>query len=378
MNNQTVNYDTIVIGGGQAGLTTGYYLKQHQQNFVILDASDRIGDSWRARWDSLRVFTPARFNALPGMPFPAPPHSFPTKDETADYLEQYAAHFDLPVQSGVWVERLSKQDGRFVAQAGDRRFEAENVIVAMSTYQIPHVPSFAQELDPGIVQLHSSEYRNPSQLKDGRVLVVGAGNSGSEIAMEVARDHPTWMSGRHVGHVPFRPSSFFGRHVGVPFVMRILFHRVMSLGSPIGRRMRPKLLTRAGPLVRVKPRDLDAMGVERLPRTAGVHDGRPVVGEDHELDVENVIWCTGFRPSFSWIDLPIFGGEQNPREPRHRAGIVPEEPGLYFVGLFFLYALSSSLFCGVARDAERVVEHLAARTASDAIEGRTRSAYGVA
>jgi putative flavoprotein involved in K+ transport len=360
--NETKRIETIVIGGGQAGLATGYYLQEQGRDFVILDASERIGHAWRNRWDSLRLFTPARYCRLPGMPFPAPDHTFPTKDETADYLEAYAAHFELPVQLGGRVDSLAREGEQFLVTAGERCFVADNVVVAMSTYQVPWVPPFAQELDSNIVQMHSSEYRNPSQLQDGGVLIVGAGNSGAENTLEVAREHPTWVSGRDVGHIPFRIETAAARHLFVPLVLRIIFHRVLSLGTPIGRKMRPKLLSQGGPLVRVKPQDLTAAGIERLPKTVGVRDGLPVVEGGRVLDVANVIWCTGFRPNFSWIGLPIFGDEERPKEPRHDRGIVPDVPGLYFVGLFFLYALSSSLLTGVGRDAKRIVEHIATRT----------------
>ena len=350
-------YDTVVVGGGQAGLATGYYLQQHDQDFVILDASDRVGDAWRARWDSLRVFTPARYSSLPGMDYPGSPYAFPTKDEVADYLETYARRFDLPVELGVRVDRLERRGDGFHVTAGDRRIEADNVVVAMASYQIPKVPDFAAELSDDIVQLHTSDYRNPAQLRDGGVLVVGAGNSGAEIALDVAPEHETWLSGRDVGHVPFHIDSWIGRHLGVPFVMRVLFHRILTTGTPIGRRIRPKVLSRGGPLVRTKPSELAAAGVERVPRTTGVRDGRPIVGDD-VFDVENVVWCTGFRPDFSWIDLPVFDGEEQPKEPVHVRGVVPDEPGLYFVGLFFLYAMTSGLFTGVGRDAEYVVDHL--------------------
>jgi putative flavoprotein involved in K+ transport len=350
-------YDTIVIGGGQAGLATGYYLKQQGRDFVILDANERTGDAWRKRWDSLRLFTPARFDGLPGMPYPASAYTFPTKDAMADYLEAYAAHFKLPVRTGARVDRLSKADGRFVIAAGDLRFEAENVVVAMSNWQKPRVPPFARELDPAIVQLHSSEYRNPSQLRDGGVLIVGAGNSGAEIALEVAHGHLTWLSGRDTGHLPFHVGGFAYRLFLARLVGRILFHHVLTLKTPIGRKARPKLLSHGQPLIRVKPKDLAEAGIQRVPRTTGVRNGRPVVDGSQILDVANVIWCTGFHPGFSWIDLPIFG-EQG---LQHERGVVPSEPGLYFVGLTFLFAVSSSMIHGVGRDAEFVVKAIQTR-----------------
>ena len=362
----TERYDTVVIGGGQAGLVTGYYLREHDRDFVILDAGDRVGDPWRARWDSLRVFTPARYTGLPGMAFPDSPYAFPSKDAVADYLETYAEHFDLPVELGVRVTGLERRGEGYIVTAGHRRYAADNVVVAMASYQMPTIPEFAAELADDVVQLHASEYRNPDRLRDGGVLVVGAGNSGAEISLDVAPEHETWLSGRDVGHVPFEIDSWFGRHFGVPFVMRVLYHRVLTTGTPIGRRMRPKLLSQGGPVVRTRPHDLTAAGVKRVPRTTGVRDGRPVVGDDTVLDVSNVVWCTGFRPDFSWIDVPIFDGQSNLKEPVHERGVVPDAPGLYFVGLFFLYALTSSLFTGVGRDAKYVVDHLTSR-------GRPRS-----
>ena len=351
--------ETVVVGGGQAGLSVGYHLTQRGLPFVILDAQERIGDAWRKRWDSLRLFTPARYNGLPGMPFPAPARSFPSKDEVGDYLEAYADRFELPVRTGVRVDRLSKQGDRFSVTAGHQRFEAKNVVVAMSSYQRPHVPPFAHELNPSIVQMHSSEYRNPSQLQEGGVLLVGANNSGCEIAIDVSPGHTTWMSGRHPGHVPFRIERVFGRYLGISLVIGLLFYHVLSVGTPIGRKVRPKLLHEAGIVVRVKPSDIAAAGVECVPRTVGARDGLPVLENQGVLDVTNVIWCTGFRPDFSWIELPVFGDEEEPVDPSHHRGIVASEPGLYFVGLFFLYAASSSLLRGVGRDAERVVKTIA-------------------
>jgi len=351
--------ETIVIGGGQAGLSVGYHLARRGLHFSILEANARIGDSWRNRWDSLRLFTPARFDGLAGMPFPAAAHLFPTKDEMAAYLESYAAHFKLPVQTGTRVRRLSRQRDMFVIDAGDRVFEAKHVVVAMADFQHPRVPSFASELDPAITQLHSSEYRNPSQLRPGGVLVAGAGNSGAEIAIEVVRSYPTWMAGRDVGHVPFRIEGSLGRSILVPFLFRVVFHRVLTVRTPIGRRVRPKALARGGPLIRVKPGELATAGVRRVPRMIGVRNGLPLLDGGETLDVANVIWCTGFEHGFSWIDLPIITPSG---APLHEAGVVARAPGLYFVGLHFLYAFSSTMIHGVGRDAKRIAATIAARS----------------
>ena len=358
MNNQTQNYETIVIGGGQVGLVTGYFLKQQRRDFVILDANQQIGDSWRNRWDSLRLFTPARYDGLAGMPFPAPPDHFPTKDEMADYLEKYAAHFNLPVRTGIRVDRLTREGDRFVVQAGDLRYKAENVVVAMASFQEHHVPAFAHDLDPGIRQIHAANYRNPSQLQEGGVLIVGAGNSGAEIALEVAPEHQTWMSGRDTGHIPFRIESTAARLVLIRLVLRGLFHRLLTIDTPIGQKVRPRLISKGNMLVRTKPKDLAAAGVERVPRTTGVRNGLPLLEDGRTIDVANVIWCTGYHPGFSWIDLPIKGE----KEPFHKRGVVPSQPGLYFVGLNFLYAASSTMIHGISRDAEYIVRQIVAHS----------------
>jgi putative flavoprotein involved in K+ transport len=350
--------ETVIIGGGQAGLSVGHHLARRGRPFLILDAGQRVGDAWRNRWDSLRLFTPAGYDALAGMAFPAPAHSFPTKDQVADYLEAYATQFQLPVRSGVRVDRLWRDDGRFLVAAGDRSWEADNVVVAMSSFQVPRVPAFAPELDPGVIQLHAGNYRNPSQLQDGGVLVVGAGNSGAEIALEVASRHPTWLAGKESGHVRFRIESAAARRVLLPLMFRIVGHRVLTVNTPIGRRMRPRLLAHGAPLVRVKPKDLAAARIQRVPRVVGVRDRHPLLADQQILEVANVIWCTGFGPDFSWIDLPVFG--DNEHEPTHHRGVVATQPGLYFVGLSFLYAMSSGFLPGVDRDAEHIVQAILA------------------
>lgn len=355
---QREHFDVIVIGAGQAGLSVGYYLAKRGMNFLILDANARIGDSWRKRWDSLRLFTPARFDSLDGMPFPAHPNHFPTKDEMGDYLEKYAARFDLPVRTGVKVERLRREGSRYVLDAGGVELEADHVVVAMANFQGRRVPAFARELDPQIVQLHSIEYQNPAQLRPGATLIVGGGNSGSEIAKELSKTHRTFMSGRNVGQIPFRIGGFWGRVLLARLLLRVVFHRLMTAKSAIGRKLRVKMLTQGGPLIRVKLAELAAAGVERVARVAGVENGRPVLEDGRVLEVENVVWCTGYDSGLSWIDLPIWGEYG---EPRHEDGVVTDEPGLYFVGRIFVHAASSVMVHGVGRDAARIAEAIAAR-----------------
>jgi putative flavoprotein involved in K+ transport len=361
----TERFDTVVIGGGQAGLAMGYHLARRGRRFVILEANRRIGDSWRQRWDSLRLFSPARHDGLPGWRFPSPSFYFPTRDEMADYLEAYAARLQLPVRTGVRVERVSRVGGRYLVTAGERRFEADNVVVASGAYQHPKVPEFARRLDPRIAQLHSRQYRRPSQLQEGGVLVVGAGNSGVEIALEAARNgHPTWMSGRHPGNVPFRIEGTPARLFLERLVLRVLFHRVLTVDTPLGRKVRPRVVSRGGPLIRVRPRDIAAAGIERVPRVAGIRDGLPELEGGRVLEVANVVWCTGFDHDWSWIDLPGMDGH----EPVQCRGVVEGSPGLYLVGMHFLYAMSSSMIHGVGRDAEFIARHIATRPAAGAGE----------
>jgi putative flavoprotein involved in K+ transport len=353
----STSVQTVVIGGGQAGLAVGHYLAKRGLPFLILDANQNIGDAWRQRWDSLRLFTPARYAGLPGLRFPGRGDSFPTKDQVADYLGEYARRFQLPVRNGIRVDRLWRENGRFTLSAGAHRFEADNVVVAMANYQAPRLPDFARDLRPDIVQLHAQDYRRPSQLQAGGVLIVGLGNSGADIAIEVAQSHPTLISGKESGHIPWRIESFLARNVLIRLV-RFVGHHVLSLKTPIGKKLRPKMLHRAAPLIRVKPPDLIDTGIEFVQKVAGTKDGLPLLADGQIREVQNVIWCTGYQRGFPWIDLPIF---DNQGDAIHENGIVRDVPGLYFVGLHFLYSMTSATLTGVGRDALRVVNALAAR-----------------
>ena len=351
-------FETIVIGAGQAGLAVGHHLARRERAFLILESNASIGDNWRKRYDSLRLYSPARYDGLPGWPMPLPPWTFPTKDEVADYLEAYAQRFELPVVTGVSVDDVRRDDDRYVVRAGAHRFEAANVVVASGTFQEPIVPEFAGELDPAVVQLHSADYRNPSQLQPGPVLVVGCSHSGSDIALELASEHRTVLCGRVRGEVPFDIEGRVARRV-LPLLWFAANH-VLTMRTPLGRRMRTEVRAHGGPLLRVKRTHLDAAGVERTEaRVAGVSDGRPLLDDGRVLDVANVVWCTGFAKDMSWLDVPVAGADGWPEQER---GVVESCPGLYFVGLPFLYAFGSMLVGGVGRDAERVAEHIAARS----------------
>jgi putative flavoprotein involved in K+ transport len=350
-------FDTVVIGAGQAGLSAGYHLRKAERSFVILDGSARIGDVWRTRYDSLRLFTPAWAVKLPGWSYPARRGDAPQKDEMADYLEAYAARFALPVRTGVWVDGVRRDGDAFVVSAGETAFRAANVIVASGAHGEARLPAIASELDPGIVQLHSTAYRNPSQLREGGVLVVGAGNSGADIALEASAAHPTWLSGPIRGHIPFDIDTGFARVVGFR-IIRFLGLHVLTIRTPIGRKVMRKAATQGDPLVRVKPKWLEKAGVQRVGKTVEVRDGLPVVEDGTALDVTSVVWATGYRHDLSWIDLPIFGEDG---KPTHERGVVAAEPGLYFVGLPFQYSFASEAIPGVGRDAGFVVRHLVRR-----------------
>lgn len=352
-------FDVIVVGGGQAGLSVGHHLARLGLTFVILEAHARIGDSWRERWDSLRLFTPARFDSLDGMKFPAPPYSFPTKDEMADYLAAYAAHFRLPVRTGVRVQRLTREGDRYVLVAGNRRLEADHVVVAMASYQGPRVPKFAAELDPRVTQMHSSHYLRPSQLPPGEVLVVGSANSGAEIAVDLRRaGRKVHLSGTPPGEIPFPIENPIALRVIVPFLFRVVFHRILTRDTPMGRRALPQFLSKGLPLIRTRTVNLKAAGVAFVTRTEGVSDGKPRLADGTVLDVSSVVWCTGYDPGYQWIELPVFDAHGEPNQYR---GVVAGEPGLYFVGTHFLHSPSSTMIHGVGRDARRVAEAIGKR-----------------
>jgi putative flavoprotein involved in K+ transport len=346
-------FDTVVIGGGQAGLAAGYFLAQRGANFIILDKEQRSGDTWRKRWDSLHLFTPSQFNGMPGKPFPQPDNYFPAKDEVAEFLEDYARQFNLPVRHGSQVTLLSRTGRNFSVSTGDSKFSARHVIIATGPYQLPKIPAFANELDPEIFQLHSSAYRNPQQIPASSLLVVGAGNSGAEIALELVKaGKQVWLAGPDVGRIPI--NSPLGKRFGGRPAWWIMSN-VLSDKTPIGRKLKERALTHGAPLGRIRRPLVAQAGVELVPRLSGIRSGKPEIEGGQLLPVEGVLWATGFHPDYSWIDLPIFDEHGL---PRHRRGVVQDAPGLYFLGLLFQSALISSLLGGVGRDAAYIVKQI--------------------
>lgn len=350
-----VSYDTIVIGGSQAGLAMGYFLQQQGRDFLIVDAGARVGDAWRNRYECLRLFTPAKFSSLPGLSFPGDPYRMPVKDEMADYLENYAAHFNLPIRLNTRVDHLHQEGSHYCIDAGNLRLHAANVVVATGGFQTPKVPDFADELDPSIHQLHSSQYRNAETLPPGEVLVVGVGNSGGEIALDLARSRRVWLAGEPPGLLPELP------HPRLAVLLFFVLHTLAVNSHPLGRRIQAKFMGKGTPLEGTTEEDFEKAGIHRLGRVVSTQSSKPLFADKSVLDVPNIIWATGYGRNFSWIDLPVFNSAG---EPIHQRGLVPQAPGLYFLGLPFQYAVSSALIGGIGRDAKFLSRQIASRSSA--------------
>ena len=351
---------TVIVGAGQTGLSTAYHLMRAGHRCVVLYEDARVGDHWRRRYDSLRLNTPAKWDGLPGQPFEAPRLSFPTGADMADHLERYATRYDMDVRNGVFVSRIDRLDaGGFKITCSDGTLLADNVVVATGGEHHPNVPDVARELDPGIRQLHSSDYHNPSQLLPGPVLVVGASQSGADIALEVAQaGHETTLSGEIKREIPVDIPSVKAA-IAAP-VLWFLANHVLTERTPLGRRMKPEIREGGTPLVRVKRRHLEAAGVHMAAaRTTSAVAGLPTLDDGTVLDVANVVWCTGFRQDFGFIHPPVTGEDGWPRD---EGGVVSEAPGLYFVGLLFQRGFYSMLIGGAGRDAAYVARHILRRS----------------
>ena len=346
-------FEVVVIGAGQAGLAAGYFLKQQGRSFVIVEASGSIGSAWRDRWDSLTLFTPRRYSGLPGSPFPGDPEGYPDRDEVIGYLERYAETLGLPIELSTPVRRLTTEAGKFALAVDGRTIAADQVVVATGPFQKPFVPEVADRLGPHVVQMHATGYRNPGDVPEGTVLVVGGGNTGFQIAKELSRTHRVVLA---VGsrQTPL-PQRLLGRDLFWWLTTSRLFNT--TIDSRIGRR-----LSTRDTLIGSSPRELRRRyGVELKPRAVAA-DGRTVRFEDgSELDVDAVIWATGYRPDYSWIDLPVFDAAGR---LSHRRGVT-DVPGLYFLGLTWQHTRGSALIGWVEDDAGYIAEQITAERARE-------------
>jgi putative flavoprotein involved in K+ transport len=344
--------DVIIIGAGQAGLALGHHLARRHANFLIVDAGPEVGAAWRNRWDSLRLFSPAQYDSLPGMPFPAPADTHPGKDQVADYLAGYARHFALPVRLNSPVLALHREaDGSFVVTTPGETLRARQVVVATGPFQTPFLPPLAGQLDPGVRQLHSAEYRNPDQLPaGGRVLVVGAANSGLQIAAELSERTTVTVA---VGAKPPElPQRILGRDLFF-WLVKTGFFTVPSTAR-IARRLR----ARGDLVIGSRTSDLRRRGVTFRPRLTGFTGRTATFADGSSTDVDAVVWATGYRPDYSWLHIP---GVVVDGAVRHEAGAT-DVPGLYFLGLPWQTRRGSALLGFVGADAEV----LSARMAADA------------
>jgi putative flavoprotein involved in K+ transport len=359
------SYEVVVIGGGQAGLAMGYFLKQQGRNFVILEAADSIGAAWRARWESLTLFTPRRYNSLPGLPFPGDPDGYPNRDEVIAYLERYAASFELPTQLSSPVRRLTSEDGQFILEVDRRTITADQVVIASGPFQAPYVPDVGSRLAPEVFQTHSTGYRKPTDVPHGTVLVVGGGNTGFQIAKELSATHRVYLS---VGsrQMPL-PQRLLGRDLFWWLTKSRLFNATVD--SRLGQRMKARET-----LIGSSPRELEKRyGAELKPRVVEASGRTIKFADSSELEVEAVMWATGYRPDYSWIDLPVFDDHGR---LRHRRGVT-DVPGLYFLGLTWQHTRGSALLGWVKDDAEFIAERIAAyqesleKPGADAHQDRT-------
>jgi putative flavoprotein involved in K+ transport len=342
--------DVVVVGAGQAGLVMGYFLARAGSSFVILDAADSVGSAWRNRWDSLVLFTPRRYSALAGMPFTGDPDTYPTRDEVIAYLEEYATRFNLRLELNARVRSVHVVENGFVVDATGRQFTADTVVVATGPFQQPNVPEIAEQLSPAVVQMHSTEYKNPNDLPNGVVLVVGGGNTGFQIAEELSGSREVHLA---IGtrQTPL-PQRLMGRDLFWWLTKTGLIRR--SVETRIGRRA-----SQRDTLIGSSPRRARRHGVRVRPRAVTASDKTVTFADDTSLAIDAVVWATGFRLGFTWLDVPVLASDGR---PIHRRGVT-DVPGLYFLGLSWLHTRGSGLIGFVRDDAEYLAGRIMERAA---------------
>lgn len=344
---------TLIIGAGQSGLAVAHELGKRALSCVVVDGADTIGDSWRRRWESLRLFTPAAHNGLPGLAFPAPPRALVSKDEFADYLAQYASTLACPIKLSTSVTRVTRIDSRFRVDTTTGPMDADSVVLATGTHPVPYVPPFATEVEASIVQLHSADYSKPSDLPPGNVLVVGSGTSGLQIALDLAPFHDVTVAGRPTPHIPDAVLRFAGAAYWA------LASHLLTRATPVGRKVAATFHDRGAPLISVSTNDLDRAGITRVTRIERTDSGRPVTENGEILSPTSIVWATGYRPALTWVDeLPLDAHGW----PISARGVIETVPGLYTVGFPFQFGLTSGLIGGVGRDAAHVATAIQRRS----------------
>ena len=338
-------FDVVVVGAGQAGLAMGYFLARQGRRFVILERASSVGAAWRERWESLTLFTPRRYSGMPGLPFPGDPDGYPTRDEVIAYLEEYARRFELPVELNTNVRRLTADDGRFLLEADGGQITADDVVVATGPFQTPYLPDPTEQIDPDVLQMHSTGYRRPDDVSEGTALVVGGGNTGFQIAEELSTTRSVVLS------VGSRQKPLPQRLLGRDLFWWLTKSRLLAttVESRLGRKLQHR-----DTLIGSSTRRLRRLGVELKPRAVSA-SGRAVRFSDgSELEVDTVIWATGYRPDYSWIDLPAFDPDG---AVRHKRGVTVAR-GLYFLGLTWQHTRGSALLGWVKDDAEFIAEQI--------------------
>jgi putative flavoprotein involved in K+ transport len=360
---RTERRDVVVVGGGQAGLAIGYFLARQRRDFTILEAAEEPAAAWRGRWDSLKLFTPVRYNSLPGLAFPGDPDHYPGRDEVAAYLTDYARHFELPVELGSRVRSIHKPNGAYLVELDDRTYAADQVVIATGPFQVPRVPPIAERLGPDVVQLHSSDYRSPADLSEGTVLVVGGGNTGFQIADELADSHDVHLS---IGsrQTPL-PQRILGRDLFWYLDATGLIRKTRD--SRIGRRAEGR-----DTLIGSSLRGIRRRGVDLHPRAVDAAGSTVTFDDGTNLGVRAAVWATGFGIDHSFVDLPVFDDRGH---LVHQRGVT-QSPGLYFLGLTWQHTRGSALLGWVKDDAEFIAQQISAFRPAPAAETRAPELVG--